>query len=270
MKIFFVLTLCFLTQTALACLSKDISIASVDPIDGVAFELNIKAYVPKTDFDKQVIILPSIGGVTTLEAKYASKICARGAAAYVFVHWSGDMEQSIEDLAVHNRGTLRGLHAVESFLKQHELPTRILGTSLGGIYSGIAAGKFDLIEKVAIIASGTNLSQIMATSTLADLVELKKKRYEYHRFNNDNDYAQEIKKYLMFEANTFKDNLKNKELLFIRTNSDRVIAPTFQDQLISLFTPSLTSVYYTKYNHKRGIIMAYLRRSNTIANFLAY
>lgn len=263
------LTLIYMSAV-FACAPQDLVLASDDPVTGQEFKLEVRAYIPSIKSEKQVIILPPIGGVTTLEAKYASRICARGTSAYVFFHWSKDMEESVEDLAVHNRGTLRGLHAVEIFLEKNPIKTRVLGTSLGGIYAGIAAGKFDLIEKAAIIASGTNLSQIMATSTLPELIELKKKRFEYHGIGDNQEYADSIKKELTVEAETYKNNFKGKELLFIRTNSDSVIAPQYQDELIELFDKKNTQIIITKYGHKKGIIMAFVRRAKRIANFLAY
>lgn len=266
--LFFIVVLS--TSYSLACNPKDISVKSIDPINGSEFLLQVRAYIPGGEIMKQVILLPPIGGVTTLEAKYAARICKRGTPAYIFYHWSGDMEQSIEDLGVHQRGTTRGLHAIETFLDENPLPTRILGTSLGGIYAGVATGKFDLIEKTVIIASGTNLSQIMATSTLPELVELKKKRFAYHGFINNQEYAQAIKDRLFTEASSFKENFKNKKLLFIRTNADKVITTSFQDELINLFDEINSQVLFTKYGHKNGIIMAFVRRAKRISNFLAY
>lgn len=267
---YLLLSLCLLSAAnSWSCSPKVIEINSINPIDGSEFVLKVNAYKPTRDNNKQVIILPPIGGVTTLEVKYARKICKRGTAAYVFNTWSDDMEESVEDLAVHYRGTLRGLHAVESFLNFSNKETRILGTSLGGVYAGIAAGKFDHIKKVVIIASGTNLSQIMATSSLPGLVELKNKRFKYFAFKNEKDYAYAIKKQLPIEAQTYKDNFAGKELLFIKTNGDSVIAPKYQDELIRLFDKGRKSIYNTKYGHKKGIIMAFLRRSKLISNFLS-
>lgn len=267
-KVLLLLMLVFSSQ-AFACKVSDLTLSSTSPIDGAPFELKIKTFTPTNEFNKQVIILPPIGGVTTLESKYANKICARGAAAYVFVNWTNDMEQSVDDLAVHGRGTLRGLFAVELFLKNYKLPTRILGTSLGGVYAGVAAGKFNLIEKVAIIASGTNLSHILATSTLPDLVNLKKLRFTHFHFNNDSDYAQAIKNNLPIEAENFKSRLSNKKLLFMKTNGDSVIKPQYQNELVQLFLKENRLVYTSRLGHTKGIIMFYVRRSNLIANFLA-
>jgi hypothetical protein len=269
MKILILLYILVSSSMVFACKSSDLSIDSIDPISGDKFTLKVSAYIPDVNANKQVVILPPIGGITTLEAKYASRVCARGVPAFVFVHWSGDMEQSIEDLGVHERGTVRCLHALESFFESYSLPTRILGTSLGGVYAGIASGKFNLIEKTVIIASGTNLPEIMAKSTLPDLIKLKEERFNYHGFLNEDEYSNAIKDKLSIEAINYKDNFKGKKLLFIRTNSDSVIKPVYQDQLIKLFDKEESSVIYTKYGHRRGIIMAFLRRAKRISNFLA-
>lgn len=256
------------SSSLFACITSDIKLKSTDPSTGDDFELIIKAFIPSKSSDKQVIILPPIGGTTLLENRYAKKVCLRGVPAYVFVNWSNDMEESIEDLSVHNRGTLRGLHAVDIFLKQYPFPSRILGTSLGGLYAGIAAGKFDLIEKVSIVASGTNLSQILATSTLEGLKAIKKKRFELYNFKSEEEYAQEIKKHLTYEAFDFKNELKHKKLLFLRTNSDTVILPKFQDELINLFAKENVNIYRTRFGHTSGIVYTSVRRANLIANFL--
>lgn len=267
-KIFVIISILLLSNSLMACSGIDFKLNSIDPITGESFELKIKKFSPVNKSDKQVIILPPIGGTTALENRYAKKICQRGVPAYVFVNWTNDMEQSIEDLAVHNRGTLRGLHSVEIFLNEYPLPTRILGTSLGGLYAGIATGKFDLIEKASIIASGTNLSEILATSTLDGLQEIKKKRFAHYHFKSNQEYALEIKKHLTVEAFDFQNELKNKKLLFFKTNSDTVIKPKFQDELIDLFAKENVTVYRTRFGHTSGIVYTSVRKANLLVNFL--
>ncbi len=269
MKKIIIIVTALVSTSLFACKQTVLHLKSINPVNGEDFSLHIRAFVPKGDSDRQVIILPPIGGVSLLEGKYANKICNRGTSAFVFVNWTDDMEASVEDLSVHNRGTLRGLHAVETFLKYSEKPSSILGTSLGGIYAGVAVGKFDLIDKAAIIASGTNLSQLMATTTLPELSQLRKKRFEYFGFQSNDEYAQAIKTYLTVEAINFKDNYANKKLLFFKTNSDTVIRPKYQDELINLFDPNNTRVVRTRFGHKPGIIYTYGRRSSWIANFLS-
>ena len=269
MKFLIIIFILTFSVTAWSCAPKDLEISSISPLTGEEFILKIKAYKPQSSKNKQVIILPPIGGVTTLEVKYAAKICKRGMPAYVFYNWTKDMEESVQDLAVHQRGTTRGLHAVESFLNYSNLETNILGTSLGGVYAGIAAGKFSQIKKAVIIASGTNLPMIMATSTLPGLVDLKTKRFDYFGFKSDSEYADAIKKELPIEAINFKSNFAGKELLFIKTNSDSVIAPQYQQELMDLFDKGSSSIFSTKYGHKKGIIMAFVRRAKRISNFLS-
>lgn len=270
-----ILSIIFLFQSlsVFGCEVTNLTLTSVDPVSGKPFELKYKEFKPKQNSDlhqnKQVVILPPIGGTTLLEDRYAKKVCAKGVNAYVFVNWTDDMEESVDDLAVHNRGTLRGLHAVEIFLDNYTKPTRILGTSLGGLYAGIAVGKFGLIEKAAIIASGTNLPQILATSSLSPLKSLKQKRYEIFKFSSEDDYAQEVKKHLSVEASDFKYSLINKKLLFFRTRSDTVIRPEFQDELINLFSKENVTVYHTRFGHTSGIVYTSVRRANLIASFLS-
>ena len=258
-----------ISTSAMACQISDLTLKSTDPATGKDFELIIKSYQPKNPSNKQVVILPPIGGTTLLEGRYAKKVCNKGVNTYVFVNWTDDMEESVEDLAVHNRGTIRGLHAIEIFLKENPLPTRILGTSLGGLYAGIAAGKFDLIKKIVIVASGTNLAEILATSSLGPLEMLKQKRFEMYQFKSNDEYAQAIKKHLTLEASSFKSSLKNKKLLFFRTKSDTVIRPQFQDELINLFDKNNVTLYQTRFGHTAGIVYTSVRRANVIANFLA-
>lgn len=269
MKLFIISFILVFSVSSWSCAPKELEVKSKNPLTGGDFILKVKAYKPNNSKNKQVIILPPIGGVTTLEAKYAAKICKRGTPAYVFYNWTNDMEESIEDLAVHARGTTRGLHAVESFLDYSNLETNILGTSLGGVYAGTAAGKFSQIKKVVIIASGTNLPMIMGTSTLPGLVELKNKRFDYFGFNTEEEYVDAITKQLPIEAKHFKDNYAGKELLFIKTNSDSVIAPQYQQELIDLFDKGSSFIFSTKYGHKKGIIMAFVRRAKRISNFLS-
>jgi len=97
------------------------------------------------------------------------------------------------------------MNVLESFFDKYSLPTRILATSLGGVYAGVA--------------SKTNLSEIMANSSLPDLVKLKKERFAFHGFTTNAENAQGIKENLSTEASNFKEDFKAKKLLVIRTNS---------------------------------------------------
>jgi hypothetical protein len=260
------LFLTILPLQAFACLSQTIELKNT--LNGENFHLVIKAYSPKVESKSQVIIMPPIGGSTTLENRYAKKICNRGAKTFILYKWTNDNIKSITDLGVHEKGTQRGLHAINTFLEYSPKDTNILGTSLGGIYAGIAIGRFDLIKKVVIIASGTNLAGILSDSTLPELLTLKIARKKHFNFTSDAEYFEALKREVNSEAIDYQHNLAYKKLLFFKTNSDSVIRTKYQDELISLFQKDNTRVVRTKYGHKKGIIFTYLKRSNFVANFL--
>lgn len=253
----------------LACVKQVITISSdALYLNEDSFEITIHAYKSKNPTEKQNIILPPIGGTTVLEDKYARKICARGMSSYVLVNWTGDYEESISDLTVHNRAVEKALHAIEVFLEKNPYPTTLLGTSLGGIYVGVAVGKFDLIKKAAIITSGTNLAGILAYGMLPETIEQRKTRMDYFGFTQD-EYYEALDEVITLRAENYSENLRDKKLLHLRTRNDEVIDIDYQNQLIDLFTRSNVYIYDLRFRHRNSIIWAYARRSNRIANFLS-
>jgi len=256
-----------LSITTYACEISTFQLKSTSPINGEKFVLDIAAY--DAGSEKQVVIYPPFGGSTTLEKKYAAKICARGMSAYILVKWTGYDETSVTDLSVHERGTINGLHAFETFYNHSPKETQLLGTSLGGIYAGIAIGKYDYVKKAVVIASGTNLAGILATSSLPELRSLKKKRFEHFGFTSDQEYIVALNNHLLTKALNYQANLWDKKLLIFKTNRDGVIKPKFQRELIDLFDRKNSYIYSTRFGHKKGIVWTYVRRKNRITSFLS-
>lgn len=253
-----------------ACVKEEIKISAPALYSNEEnFEVTIHAYKSKNQTEKQNIILPPIGGTTVLETKYAKKICARGMSSYVFVNWTGDYEESVDDLTVHNRAVEKAINAVEIFLNQNPYPTTILGTSLGGIYAGVILGKFDLITKAAIITSGTNLAGILAYGMLPETIEQRNNRLEHFGYTQD-EYYNALTSAITIKAENFQEQLKTKKLLHFRTRNDEVINIDYQNQLINLFTRSNVYIYDVRFKHRNSIIWTYARRSRRISNFLSY
>lgn len=267
MKIFIV-TL-FISLIAFPCTKQNITLFGISPIDNVSkFELKIEAYISK-DNTKQNIILPPIGGTTTLEGRYAQKICNRGMSSYIFVNWTNDYEETIEDLSVHRRAIERALYSIELFLEKNDLPTSILGTSLGGIYAGLAMGRFSQLKKASIITSGMDLAGILAYGLLPETIEQREKRIDALGFKDQDEYYAALTKAIDYNYESFKRFYRNKELIHIRSFNDIVIPVQYQDQLISYFDPELVSTNSIRFNHRNTIIWSYARRSNWIASFLS-
>lgn len=120
-----------------------------------------------------------------------------------------------------------------------------------------------------IISSGTNLAGIMSSGTLPELIQLKEARKKHFNFKTDDEYRQALAKEVFTQAQDFQGNLEDKKLLFLRTNSDTVIRPQYQDELISLFNPENTRVIKNRFGHKKGIVFTFVRRAKRIANFLS-
>lgn len=266
MKLFILIL--FISIFAFPCTKQDITLSGLSPIDQTTpFELKIEAYIA-SDTTKQNIILPPIGGTTTLEGRYAKKICNLGTSSYIFVNWTNDYEETIEDLSVHKRAIDRALYAIELFLGKNDLPTSILGTSLGGIYAGLAMGRFPQLEKAAIITSGMDLAGILAYGKLPETIKQREKRFEALGFKNQDKYYQALTLAIDYDYASYKRYYRNKELIHIRSFNDIVIPVEYQDQLISYFDPELVQTNSIRFNHRNTIIWSYARRSNWIANFL--
>ena len=56
------LTLIYMSAV-FACAPQDLVLASDDPVTGQEFKLEVRAYIPSIKSEKQVIILPPIGGL---------------------------------------------------------------------------------------------------------------------------------------------------------------------------------------------------------------
>jgi hypothetical protein len=263
-----VIILFLLSTIAFPCSKTNITLNGISPIDNsTPFEVKIEAYLADNK-TIQNIILPPIGGTTLLESKYARKICARGVSSYIFVNWTNDYEESVIDLKVHRRAIERALYSIKLFLEKNDMPTSILGTSLGGIYAGLAVGRFSQLTKAAIITSGMDLAGILAYGMLPETIEQRNKRFEKLGFKDQDEYYLALTNAIDYDYESYSRYYRNKELLHFRSFNDIVIPVLYQDQLISYFDEDLVRVNSIRFNHRNTIIWTYARRSNWIANFL--
>lgn len=237
-------------------------------VENEELSIEINYYKPQEKNGPRVLILPPIGGVSVLEEKYGKKICKKGSPAFVFYRWTGDDLTSVSDLTVHQTGTKNGIAMMELFFEKYPGNANIMGTSLGGIYTGLLAGRFEEIQKVVVIASGTNLAEILAYSELEQLVFLKKARYLEFGFSNDDEYADALRPMINLEAAEFENGLYGKRLLFFKATKDKVIAPKYQEELINLFDFDRREVVKMPFNHRNGIVATYLLKRGKIVRFL--
>ncbi len=235
--------------------------------DGSDFSVRWLAYEPATSHGT-VFILPPTGGSNTLDRRYAEKICTRGWTALAFEKWTGD-EDHDEDFARHRRHFERVRRAFDLVSKSYPQPYRMLGASLGGLYSLSLINRVATIDKAALIVTGAPFSAVITESSQSELVDVKKKRIEKLGIKDLDEYQAHVKEALREwdSIETIQASATaNKSILQVLALKDTLVPTHLQKDLIGYLKTQ--KVFTLNASHFWAIVGAYWYHSNEIADFL--
>ncbi len=138
----FTFTSCSFWFNGRKCTTADVSYGPAD------FKVNLTKYSSEEKAQKSLMILPQSGGASFIDQNYAKQFCANGYDVYIVNSWSNDKEIKIDFYG-------KAQKAISLILAQVHTPfIGLLGTSSGGLHTGVAANTQTKIDSFFIVAGG--------------------------------------------------------------------------------------------------------------------
>lgn len=232
------------------------------------FTVNYTDYIPpKNQLNRAVIIMPPTGGVNYIDKRYAKGLAARGAHVKLISDWTTGKPKDIE-LSLHQDFHSRAVRAIglvaESFPKDYEVS--LLGTSVGGLFSAIAASRIDALDRVLVIGAGVPVPEVIVRSDQKAMDDLKKERFQKMGFPNDEAYLQALSAEFHIDPTELPMKFQAKKLGMVLITKDNTVPVKTQKQLQELWNPELLIEINT--GHFWGIVRSWLFHQDKIEDFL--
>ena len=220
-----------------------------------------------TPKDRSVIIMPPTGGANALDRSYAKSLAKKGALVKVITGWSGDKEENIE-LILHQNLHARAVKAIkvvtENIPPAHKVS--LMGTSVGGLYSSIAASQIDRLERVLVIGAGITIPSVIVHSDQKAMRDLREKRIKAFGFKSDEEYLMALSNNFNLDPKSLPEKFKSKKLGMVLISKDKTVPTINQQELLRHWSPDVKIVIDS--GHFWGIVRAWWSYSNEIENFL--
>jgi esterase/lipase len=260
------LYLSFLTLS-FGCTSNRTTLKTIN--DKNHFEVKYREYQPfeEKKLNHTVLILPPTGGVTYLDKSYAKALSKKGATVKLLTHWTGEAEESL-DLDLHQRLHTRAMHALSMVLEStpREQKISLMGTSLGAIFTVVAANQFERIDRVLSIAGGNPVHKVITHSNYKTMKNLREKRLNKFKFKNIEDYTQKLEPHFLLEPEKNQALFKNKHRAVVILLEDQAVPTEFQKYLKNYWQPEM--IIELNSSHFWGIVKTWLYHSEEIIDFL--
>jgi dienelactone hydrolase len=220
------------------CATNSIRLAVNDPVTKVSGFVQITEYLPHTNSDRTVILLPPTGGENAIDDGYANSLCSADFRVELIQGWYLDAESTL-DMGMHDQGALRALAAVRhtlDFLK----PTRatqvgILGTSVGALSSSLALNFDPRINSAVLIVGGLGMAEIIAASTEKGATALREARMKAFGLSSQADYLTALRQHVMIEPADFLGFSGPKKVLAFVGTEDVTVPTANQRELVAAY-----------------------------------
>ena len=118
---------------------------------------------------------------------------------------------STNGISPNGSGLIRAAKAIDLvFTEVKSGSIGLLGTSVGDLYSAVAASAKDRIKAVFIFTGGAPLSSIIVNSDHSKMQLLAKKRKVAYKYNSDEDYLAALAPMIKLEPMELGDGSKKK------------------------------------------------------------
>lgn len=232
------------------------------------FNVELTSWV-SADNQKSLIIFPPTGGTNYLDKSYARYFARRGYNVYILNTWTGKDEVSF-DLEIHQRFYSRSQKAIRLVLNQIQTqrPTPfvgLLGTSVGAIFSAVAATTLEGIDAVFFVVGGLTIPEVIVTSDQKIMQEAKQKRKEMFGFKTDLEYLNALDKAILLEPTRQGDLYKKKDYGMVLATQDTTVPAATQFKLKEFFRPRVTIEYDS--SHFWAIVKSWMFANGDILDF---
>jgi hypothetical protein len=264
----------WLDAKASHCWLRRTTLSTEDPVTQLGSTIVFDEYLPgnpdRAGFPS-VVILPPTGGESFIDRGYARSLCRRHVAGVIIKQWTHDTEAGL-DFKTHDRGFARGIVAIRR-VKHWILSERpgaklgILGTSVGGLYAGLALSLDSDFSAGALIVAGAPLASILARSTLPPVIQQREARMKEFSISSQQEYEQRLLAEIELDMLRVGNLLASRPMLMIRSSTDTVVPADTQEKLWNAAGNPRGEVYSS--SHKWSIVRAYLFQRARVARFFA-
>ncbi len=245
-----------------------------DPVDGSAWPLITKEYVPSYQGAPVILILPPIVGETQLDRQLALRFCNSGMAAYILHTMRPNSRQrEVEDFTIHDEAFLRAHGAVRNVI--YELESRvqflprygIIGMSLGGLFAAYVAGAEPKILASVVIAGSGNPAGVLAHSDQRLVVNLRQRRMRELSIPTIRTYEAQLRSVLTIDPLNVVGRIEPNSMYMFIPNSDTTVPVRYQRELRRAVREPL--VYVMRGSHRVGLVKATRLHGGKITSFFA-
>lgn len=210
--------------------------------------------------------MPPTGGINFIDKRYADEFCGAGFNVYVITTWSDPNKNSDIGFERHQRDHERAQESIGKVINEIDTPfIGILGTSLGALFSAVAANYQDKINAVFMIVGGAPVTEVIATSDQETMVYLLRKRKEKFGLNTNEEYIQALNKAFSLEPMLLGKKFQTKDIGMSIAMNDEKVSTKSQLQLAEFFKPKKIIKY--EGSHFWGIVKTWAYSSGEIVEF---
>ncbi len=215
---------------------------------------------------KTILIMPPTGGENVIDRSYAKMFCEAGYEVFILKEWSNQYEKDVE-LELHQRFYERSQKAIELVLKEVKETSQIglLGTSVGALFSEVAASIQPRINAVFVIVGGAPIASIIVNSDQQAMIDLAERRRQRYGFSSKEQYQTALSAKFKLEPMSLGDGYKNKKLGALIALDDTTVPTAAQKNLVALWQTQ--TVIERNNGHFWAIVNAWLFDSDKILNF---
>ena len=222
----------------------------------------------------QVLILPPTGGANVADRFLFKTLCQRGHQVTIL-----DYEQKsglTDDLGIHDRLSQDILHQINQFLRLKEMPTVLIGSSLGGLYASTAYAyaltdqtefeSLKWIRGIVLTAAGGSLAEILSTSNQEDVIKQRSLRFQNLQIEKRSHYLSMLNQNIFYDPMKWASPLVRSNVLMFNSTNDKVVPSATQEKLWRAW--GKPKVIRISKNHLLTIAKVYFFEANRIDHFL--
>lgn len=227
------------------CVRSKQTLVVEDPLNpSLTREIEIEFYRPKVGKKVPfVIVVPTIEGPSMIERKQANNLCEENIAAAIADVNDTNLPQTypawgLED--IHNRSAILALQTVLDFAEKepHVDASKmgIVGSSLGGIITGLLAGVDDSRLKaiVSIVGAG-NMPLILTKSDHGKIETLRDGRMKAMGWKDLNLYENKLRETMLFDSLYFNRRVHTDRLFMVISDVDKKVPAEAQAETYKAF-----------------------------------
>jgi dienelactone hydrolase len=234
------------------CIVSRVTIDVFDPVRMASKPLALKVVRPDLKVPvPAVIVVPTIEGVTIVENKVASQLCAGKMAAIVADVHDNSMPASLPAWGIEDIRTRQSILAIRTAIDfAKEMPyfdserVGIIGMSLGGIVTSFIAGiESDRLAATYIVVGGGDIPYILATSDNERVTELRNKRMKSEKLSSPSDYEERLHQTVRYDPMHFAGRARAGKMHMVLSSADSKVPSLVQREMHRAFGSPTSEVY---------------------------